>query len=121
MDQVSFVPQHPPPLPPVPAAFSGDRGEFFRLAARGAALELVTVGFYRFWLVTDIRRHLWSHTIVDGDAAEYTGRAKELLIGFLFALPILVPIYLVYFLIIVTANHPHRLAHFPLIFRSFSF
>jgi uncharacterized membrane protein YjgN (DUF898 family) len=121
MDQVSFVPQHPPPLPPVPAAFSGDRGEFFRLAARGAALELVTVGFYRFWLVTDIRRHLWSHTIVDGDAAEYTGRAKELLIGFLFALAILVPIYLIYFLISVEAERLKGFASFPLIVGFYAF
>jgi uncharacterized membrane protein YjgN (DUF898 family) len=121
VNQVSFVPHHPPPLPPVPAAFSGDRGEFFRLAARGAALELVTIGFYRFWLVTDIRRHLWSHTIVDGDAAEYTGRAKELLIGFLFALAILVPIYLAYFLISVEAERLKGFASFPLIVGFYAF
>jgi uncharacterized membrane protein YjgN (DUF898 family) len=121
VNQVSFVPHHPPPLPPVPVAFSGDRGEFFRLAARGAALELVTVGFYRFWLVTDIRRHLWSHTIVDGDAAEYTGRAKELLIGFLFALAILVPIYLVYFLISIEAERLQGFASFPLIVGFYAF
>jgi uncharacterized membrane protein YjgN (DUF898 family) len=121
VNQVSFVPHHPPPLPPVPAAFSGDRGEFFRLAGRGAALELVTVGFYRFWLVTDIRRHLWSHTIVDGDAAEYTGRGKELLIGFLFALAILVPIYLAYFLISVEAERLQGFASFPLIVGFYAF
>jgi uncharacterized membrane protein YjgN (DUF898 family) len=121
VNQASFVPQHPPPLPPVAAAFSGNRGEFFRLAARGAALELVTVGFYRFWLVTDIRRHLWSHTVVDGDAAEYTGRAKELLIGFLFALAILVPIYLVYFLISVEAERYQAFAGFPLVVGFYAF
>src|SRR5882762_295038 len=114
MDQGGFVPQYPPPLPPVPAAFSGDRGEFFRLAARGAALELVTVGFYRFWLVTDIRRHLWSSTAVDGDAAEYTGKAKELLIGFLFALAIFAPMYLVYFLIGLEAERLQAFASAPL-------
>ena len=84
MNQMSFVPPHPPPMP---VSFSGDRGEFFGLVTRGAALELITVGFYRFWLATDIRRHLWSNTHIDGDAAEYTGRGKELLIGFLIALP----------------------------------
>ena len=41
-----------------------------------------------------MRRYLWSHTSVDGDAAEYTGTAKELFIGFLFALAILGPVYL---------------------------
>src|ERR1035438_1812892 len=101
---MSFVGQQPPPLPPVSVAFTGQRREFFHLVARGAALELITVGFYRFWLATDIRRHLWSHTEVDGDAAEYTGRGKELLLGFLFALAILVPIYVAYFLISVEAR-----------------
>jgi hypothetical protein len=88
-----------PPLTPVPVVFSGERSEFFRLAARGAALEFITLGFYRFWLATDMRRHLWANTEVDCDATEYTGRGKELLVGFLFALAILVPVYLAYFLI----------------------
>src|SRR5581483_8689708 len=94
----------PPGPPPVPArdarlAFTGRRPDFRRLVIRGTALELVTVGFYRFWLATDMRRHLWSNTTIEGDAAEYTGTAKELLIGFLFALAILAPIYVAYFLI----------------------
>jgi uncharacterized membrane protein YjgN (DUF898 family) len=121
VNQMSFVPEQPPPLPPVPLAFSGDRGAFFRLAARGAALELVTVGFYRFWLVTDIRRHLWSHTTIDGDTAEYTGNGKELLIGFLFALAILVPIYLVYFLIGIEAERFRAFGSFPLLIAFYAF
>jgi uncharacterized membrane protein YjgN (DUF898 family) len=107
----------PPPLPqpPVAVGFSGDRSEFRRLVMRGACLELVTVGFYRFWLATDIRRHLWSHTTVDGDAAEYTGRAKELLIGFLFALAIIVPIYLAYFITGLEVERFKAFASFPLL------
>lgn len=112
VNQMSLVPRHPPPLP---VAFSGDRGEFRRLVMGGAFLELVTVGFYRFWLVTDIRRHLWSNTHIDGDAAEYTGRGKELLIGFLFALAILVPVYLGYFLVGLEAERLQTYASFPLI------
>jgi len=80
----------------------------------GALLELITVGFYRFWLATDIRRHLWSHTAVEGDALEYTGRGKELLMGFLFALAILVPIYLAYFLIGIEAERLKAFASVPL-------
>src|SRR6202142_1518391 len=45
--------------------FAGDRGDFRRLVSRGAALELITFGFYRFWLATDIRRHLWSNTVIE--------------------------------------------------------
>jgi uncharacterized membrane protein YjgN (DUF898 family) len=111
---MGFVPLHPPPLPASPASFSGDRGEFFRLVTRGAALELVTVGFYRFWLATDIRRHLWSNTHVDGDAVEYTGRGKELLIGFLFALAIIVPVYLAYFIVGLEAERLKAFASLPL-------
>ena len=119
MNEMSSVPHFPAP-PPVPASqvkveFSGDRGEFFRLVRNGAALELITFGFYRFWLATDIRRHLWSHTSVDGDAPEYTGRGRELLIGFLFALAILVPIYLVYAVVTIEAERFKAFASFPLL------
>src|SRR5450755_1905914 len=105
------VPRHPPPLP---VSFSGDRGEFRRLVTRGAGLALITVGFYRFWLATDIRRHLWSNTLIDGDAAEYTGRGRELLIGFLFALAILVPVYLVYFIVGLEVERFKTFAGVPL-------
>src|SRR5437868_4888292 len=120
MNQMSWPPQVPPPPPspvppPMPVAFSGNRGELCVLAKRGASLELVTLVFYRFWLLTDIRRHLWSNTLVDGDAAEYTGRGKELLIGFLVALAILVPIYLGYFLIGLEAERLQAFASIPLI------
>ncbi|WP_284424043.1 MULTISPECIES: DUF898 family protein [unclassified Bradyrhizobium] len=118
---MSYVPGQPPPLPPLTATFSGSRGEFFRLVSRGAAIELITLGFYRFWLATDIRRHLWVNTAVDGDAAEYTGRGKELLIGFLFAMAILVPIYLVYFLIGVEAERYQGFASAPLVISFYAF
>src|SRR5262245_43041279 len=105
----------PSVTPAEPIVFSGVRGDFRRLVMRGAMLELVTLGFYRFWLATDMRRHLWSHTSVGGDAPEYTGTAKELLIGFLFALAILVPVYLTYFFIGLEAERYQAFASIPLI------
>jgi len=115
---MSSVPHVPAP-PPVPASsvkveFSGKRGDFFRLVRNGTGLELITFGFYRFWLATDIRRHLWSHTSIEGDAPEYTGRGRELLIGFLFAMAILLPIYLAYFLVGIEAERYKAFASFPL-------
>ena len=133
-------------------AFTGRRAEYRHLVMRGALLELVTVGFYRFWLATDqrrhglnshitdhvvdqlhqhpvrapipggllmsiatdMRRHLWSHTSVGGDGPEYTGTAKELLIGFLFAMAILLPIYLAYFFIGLEAERLQAFASIPL-------
>jgi uncharacterized membrane protein YjgN (DUF898 family) len=106
-----------PAIPPSrhDVEFTGVRSDFRRLVMRGAMLELVTFGFYRFWLATDMRRHLWSHTVVDGDGLEYTGRAKELLIGFLFALAILLPIYAGYFWLTIEAEHAQTWASVPLV------
>src|SRR5690349_21863697 len=95
-------------------SFFDRRSDFRRLVFRGALLEFVTVGFYRFWLATDIRRHLWSHTSVEGDAPEYTGTAKELFLGFLFAVAILAPIYLAYFLVGLEAERWKAFASAPL-------
>jgi uncharacterized membrane protein YjgN (DUF898 family) len=101
--------------------FTGVRNDFFRLVRRGALLELITAGFYRFWLTTDIRRALWSGTAIEGDPAEYSGTARELLIGFLFALAILVPIYLIYFLIGIEAERARAFASVPLILFFYAF
>src|SRR5258708_26644642 len=60
-------------------------------------------------------RHLRSSTSVEGDVREYTGTAKELLIGFLFALAILLPIYLVYFFIGLEAERLQAFASIPLV------
>jgi hypothetical protein len=84
--------------------FTGRDDEFRDILRKGALLEVVTFGFYRFWLATHIRQHLWSHTILDGDAFAYLGTARELLIGFFFAIAILAPIYLASFLLGVEAE-----------------
>src|SRR5215467_3000953 len=86
------------PASPVRLRFVGDRGDYWRLMIRGSALQTVTLGIYRFWLFTDMRRFLWASTEVDGETMEYTGTAVELLIGFLIAIGILVPIYALFFL-----------------------
>jgi len=96
-------PFDPPPVeapapPPNGARFSGNERGFWRLPVRGAALLLVTLGIYRFWLATDVRRFLWSNTEIAGDGLEYIGTARELLLGFLIAIALLVPINVVFFL-----------------------
>jgi uncharacterized membrane protein YjgN (DUF898 family) len=75
------------------AKFVGPLGPFWRLLIRGALLLMVTLGIYRFWLTTDVRRYLWSNTEIAGDALEYLGTGIELLLGFLIAIAILVPLY----------------------------
>src|ERR1041385_8448336 len=82
-----------PAPPPNGARFLGNERAFWRLLTRGALLLAVTLGIYRFWLATDVRRFLWSNTEVAGESLEYTGTPYELLIGFLIALALLVPLY----------------------------
>jgi len=79
--------------------FRGEAGRFWRLLARGAVLLMCTLGIYRFWLTTDIRRFLWSNAELAGESFEYTGTARELLIGFLIAIAVLVPLYVAFFLL----------------------
>jgi len=73
--------------------FLGKETAYWRLRIKGAALLLLTLGLYRFWFATDVRRFLWANTEIAGDTLEYTGLATELLVGFLFAIAILVPLY----------------------------
>lgn len=78
--------------------FLGARRAYWRLLMRGAALLMVTLGIYRFWLATDVRRFLWANTEVAGETLEYTGTPLELLLGFLIAVAILIPVYAGFFL-----------------------
>jgi uncharacterized membrane protein YjgN (DUF898 family) len=79
--------------------FTGGRGQLFGLLLRGHLLIVPTLGIYRFWMLTWKRRFYWQNTVVDGDALEYSGRAMQLLIGFLFALGFFLPIYIGFFYI----------------------
>lgn len=69
------------------------------IVVKGFLLSLVTFGIYRFWYITNLRRFFWSRTVVAGSPGEYVGRGKELFLGFLVALAILIPVYLVLFIL----------------------
>jgi uncharacterized membrane protein YjgN (DUF898 family) len=79
-----------------PVRFIGPNKEYWRIVGRGAVLLMVTLGLYRFWLATDIRRFLWANTEIDGTSLEYSGTALELLQGFLFAIALILPVYVVF-------------------------
>ncbi len=104
-------PVPPPPIPPPPAlspppvplhtlasgCFTGRMQAFRKIILRGALLQVVSAGIYRFWLTTDARRFLWANTEIGGDSLEYTGTAMELFLGFLMAIALLVPVYVLLF------------------------
>lgn len=85
--------------PVVRPTFHGTAGSMLPIVLKGLFLTIVTLGIYRFWYVTDVRRFLWNNTEVDSDLLEYTGRGVELFIGFLIALAVVIPLYGVLFLI----------------------
>lgn len=63
--------------------YDGTIGALYWLFIKNLLLNIVTLTFYRFWGKTNIRRYAWSHTSLQGQRFEYTGRGGELFIGFL--------------------------------------
>jgi hypothetical protein len=82
---------------PVPVKFTGTRRELGGMLLRGYALLIPTIGLYRFWLTTWKRRFYWTHTDIDGDPLEYSGNPVQLLLGFLLALAVFIPLYGLFF------------------------
>jgi uncharacterized membrane protein YjgN (DUF898 family) len=82
------TPQAAPPEPVERPVYDGKAGEVFSLALRNAGLTLITLGIYRFWAKTRMRQYFWSHVSVKGERIEYTGRGRELFLGFLIVLGI---------------------------------
>lgn len=98
-------------------------------------LNILTLTIFRFWGRTHFRRQLWADTSVGGEPLEYTGKGLELFIGFIiaiftFMLPfvgaifaaqlllgpelvflVIIPLYLVMFVIIGAAIFLARRYH----------
>ncbi|MER2249252.1 YjgN family protein [Methylorubrum podarium] len=98
MNQLEGVPS-PAPARTGEIAFDRRAAGLTGIVVKGFLLSLVTFSIYRFWYITNLRRYFWSRTVVAGSPAEYLGTGKELFLGFLVALAILVPIYIVLFII----------------------
>ena len=69
--------------------YAGRKGPMFRLALKTGVLTILTLGFYRFWMKTRIRRYYWSSVRPGGVGLEYVGRPTEKLMGFLTAVVVL--------------------------------
>ena len=69
--------------------YDGAAGPIAKIAVSNALRTLATLGAYRFWGKTRLRRYLWSRVSFLGDAVEYTGTGRELLLGFIAAIVVL--------------------------------
>ena len=64
-------------------AYDGRLGALYWIFIKNLLLNIITLSIYRFWGKTNVRRYAWSHTSLQGQRFEYTGRGGELFIGFL--------------------------------------
>ncbi|MCC6469123.1 MAG: DUF898 family protein [Alphaproteobacteria bacterium] len=92
------------------ARYAGRARDLYPLYLGTLLLTIITLGFYRFWARTRIRRYIWSRIVVQDDALEYTGTGKELFIGFLKAALILSPLLLGYAALDIAAQLDEALA-----------
>jgi uncharacterized membrane protein YjgN (DUF898 family) len=69
--------------------FTGKRGALFWLALKTGFFTILTLGFYRFWMKTRLRRWYWSAIRPGGHPLEYVGDPWEKLLGFFIAVVIL--------------------------------
>lgn len=69
--------------------YAGEGMALFKLALKTTVLTIVTLGFYRFWAKTRLRRYYWSAMRPGGDPFEYTGTGLEKFLGFLIAVAFL--------------------------------
>lgn len=79
-------------VPVVNVAYHGKAGQVFRLHIMNLLMNIITLGVYSFWGKTRIRRYMTSHVSISGDRFEYTGTGKELLVGWLKAMVIFLPL-----------------------------
>ncbi|MEM6440351.1 MAG: DUF898 family protein [Pseudomonadota bacterium] len=91
----------PPPKGPPPPARGGsswdgpsgdvavqyqdDHGLLSSVVITHGLLSVLSLGIWRFWMKTQTRVVLWSHTKIGEEPLEWTGKGRELLIGFLIA------------------------------------
>ena len=70
-------------------SYHGKGSPLFKLYFITAIFTVLTLGIYRFWAKTRIRKYIWSSVSGDGDSFEYTGTGVEKFLGFLVAIVIL--------------------------------
>lgn len=76
--------------------FTARRGPLFGLLIVNALLTVITLGIYRFWAKTKVRRFFWHNIRLMDDPLEYTGTGGELFLGFLIVIAVLFPLGMIY-------------------------
>ncbi len=99
------APTHPPDEAAGHVVVDASAGELARLATHGLLFTALTFGLYRFWYATKLRQYLWAHTRLGRCPFEFTGRPVDLIVGFIMAVAILLPLYLGLFIMSLGMNN----------------
>ncbi|MGB0844552.1 MAG: DUF898 family protein [Alphaproteobacteria bacterium] len=88
-------------------SYSGRAAPIAKIQLFNLLMLIPTLGVYRFWAITRLRRYFWSSISINGTKLEYTGRGLELFLGLLFVLLFLIPLtfgvgFLLNFLILLS-------------------
>lgn len=87
-----------PPTTPTqqPLKYSGTAELLGLLVFKNTSLIIVILKFYRFWGKALVRKYIWSNQTLFGEKLEYTGTGKELFLGFLIVLVVLIPFGIIF-------------------------
>jgi len=91
--------------------FDGNWREYAVIALTNLVLTIATLGIYRFWATTRVRRYLWSRTLFMGDRLEWSGTGRELFrSGMTGLLVVLIPLAMANLMIRHLIVHKHTVA-----------
>jgi uncharacterized membrane protein YjgN (DUF898 family) len=68
--------------------YTGMIGDLYAIWIKNIFLNVVTLGFYRFWGKTHLRQYVAGCFNLDGDTFEYLGTGKQMFVGFMKIMPL---------------------------------
>lgn len=97
----------PEPREPIAIAYERQPG-LLKISIVNALLNVLTLGIYRFWAKTKVRRHIWNCVRINGEPLEYNGTGMELFLGALIVFLVLgLPFILVYAALVIMYGPEH--------------
>lgn len=61
--------------------YKGTGSQLLPIVLLNLLFTIITIGIFRFWAKTNIRKYLWKNTYLDDEPFEYLGTGGELFVG----------------------------------------
>lgn len=92
--------------------FDGTARDLFFIYLKNFFFTIITLGIYSFWARVNTKKYLYERTMWEEGRFAYHATGKELLLGFLKGLLIMLPVFIIPYallLIFVVPNHPNAI------------